>query len=65
MFKPLLFNAQYGVRPPSASMIARMILGYRSIIFRVASIGRIFHWSSSVYMRSQFSPCNEIHLLIL
>eukprot|EP00493_Phyllostaurus_siculus_P026797 UN27143 len=30
-------------------MIARMILGYRSIIFRVASMARLHHCSSSAF----------------
>ena len=46
---PTTLVPQYGVRPPSASMIARMILGCWSMIFRVASIGRVLHVSSSAF----------------
>ena len=48
---PAIQGSQYGVCPPSASIITRMTLGCRPIIFRAASIEQVSHSFSSAFIQ--------------
>ena len=62
---PAIQVSQCGVRQPSASIIARMILGCRSIIFRVASMEEVSHPFSSVFSHIIMVQKNVLKLSIM